>query len=184
DSLNNYARRPDCFRRAAGLIRSHCAQLDMNESERVNAAISMTLCELATAKHYSIPLECVPFALDSDALRSPPVFRLQGECVEALSRSAQFWSSYSGYLREVPQLCFAFRRWHDIDTAREVYKNITSHQATLLRYLISREKNTELNMASWEERLNACLLVRHPSPMPLTIMLGFARSCFSHPFRN
>lgn len=26
------------------------------------AAISMTLCELATAKHYSPPLECFPFA--------------------------------------------------------------------------------------------------------------------------
>jgi hypothetical protein len=49
--------------------------------------------------------------------------------VSALSRSAQFWSSYSGYLREIrepdhfyvmllmlpsAQLCFAFRRWMEI----------------------------------------------------------------------
>ncbi|KAF5380050.1 hypothetical protein D9615_006138 [Tricholomella constricta] len=150
EALDGYARRPDCFRTAAGLIRSHCAQLDMHENERVNAAISMTLCELATAKHHSIPLECVPFSLNSDFLQTSP---RQGECVDALSRSAQFWSSYSGYLREVPQLCFAFRRWHDIDTARDIYRNATLDQATFLRHLMARGKAAELNHRSWENRL-------------------------------
>ncbi|GLB39285.1 putative tht1-like nuclear fusion protein [Lyophyllum shimeji] len=154
DSLRDYARRPDCFRRAASLIRSHCAQLDMNENERVNAAISMTLCELATAKHHSVPLECVPFSVESNISEHSPISRMQGECVDALSRSAQFWSSYSGYLREVPQLCFAFRRWHDIDTAREIYRNVTLQQGTLLRYLIARERATERSMESWESRLS------------------------------
>ncbi|KAG5645969.1 hypothetical protein DXG03_004761 [Asterophora parasitica] len=36
DILSNYAQRPDCFRTAAGRIRVHCTQLDMNEGERVN----------------------------------------------------------------------------------------------------------------------------------------------------
>ena len=36
DSLENYSRRPDCFRKAAGVIRTHCGQLDMGESERIN----------------------------------------------------------------------------------------------------------------------------------------------------
>ncbi|KAF8189975.1 hypothetical protein K438DRAFT_1592842 [Mycena galopus ATCC 62051] len=117
-ALDNYSRRPDCFRRVAGNIRLRCGELDMNEDERVRAAISMTLCELATATHHSIPLECASFAVDSEPAQ------VQGDCVDALSRSAQFWSSYSGYLREVrkyPQLCFAFRRWNDIG------KQITWH---------------------------------------------------------
>lgn len=84
------------------------------------AAISMTLCELATARHYSVPLECAPYKVDDGHTRGPISSRAQGECVEyvsafalccipdtqgddlsALARSAQFWSSYSGYLREV-----------------------------------------------------------------------------------
>lgn len=81
-----------------------------------SAAISMTLCEIATAKHYSLPLECRPFSAEGKDPRDP---RMRSECVEwgcwqfqrwistflflfsALSRSAQFWSSYSGYLREI-----------------------------------------------------------------------------------
>ncbi|KAJ7232958.1 hypothetical protein B0H12DRAFT_183641 [Mycena haematopus] len=96
-ALENYSRRPDCFRRVAGKIRLRCGELEMNEDERVRAAISMTLCELATATHHSLPLECASFTVDSES----PSAQTQGECVDALSRSAQSWSSYSGYLREV-----------------------------------------------------------------------------------
>jgi hypothetical protein len=35
-SLENYSRRPDCFRKAADLIRAHCGQLDMDEGARVD----------------------------------------------------------------------------------------------------------------------------------------------------
>ncbi|KIK02891.1 hypothetical protein K443DRAFT_131666 [Laccaria amethystina LaAM-08-1] len=97
-ALERYTRRPDCFRRVAGAIRTRCSELDMDEDERINAAISMTLCEIATAKHYSLPLECHPFSPERKDPRDP---RMQSECVDALSRSAQFWSSYSGYLREI-----------------------------------------------------------------------------------
>ncbi|KAJ7076117.1 hypothetical protein B0H15DRAFT_864983 [Mycena belliarum] len=134
-ALEDYSRRPDCFRRVAGSIHVRCGELEMNEDERVQAAISMTLCELATATHHSIPLECASFTVGSVASRS----RIQGECVDALSRSAQFWSSYSGYLREVPQLCFAFRRWNDIDTAKDIYKNSTQETMKLIQLLLARE---------------------------------------------
>ncbi|EDR09726.1 uncharacterized protein LACBIDRAFT_319136 [Laccaria bicolor S238N-H82] len=97
-ALERYTRRPDCFRRVAGAIRTRCGELDMDEDERINAAISMTLCEIATAKHYSLPLECRPFSPEGKDPRDP---RTRSECVDALSRSAQFWSSYSGYLREI-----------------------------------------------------------------------------------
>ncbi|RDB16075.1 Nuclear fusion protein KAR5 [Hypsizygus marmoreus] len=155
DSLDHYTQRPDCFRRAAGLIRARCEQLDMYEEERVkaSAAISMTLCELATAKHHSIPLECVPFSLDSGADGDASISQAQGQCVDALSRSAQFWSSYSGYLREVTQLCFALRRWNDMDMARDLYRNATLEQSTLLRFLVAREKASNATNQALDARL-------------------------------
>lgn len=138
DSLLDYTRKPDCFRRAASALRMRCAEADMREDERINgnvlmsllwayltlniAAIVMTLCELSTASHHSIPLECTPFSLDKIDQVSLE-FLSQGDCVEsvilkcvillliralyrAFSRSTQFWSSYSGYLREVRACIF------------------------------------------------------------------------------
>ncbi|TRM57494.1 hypothetical protein BD626DRAFT_211910 [Schizophyllum amplum] len=133
-SLDAYARRPDCFKDSAALISARCEDLDARENERVRAAISMTLCELATAKHHTPPLECAPFAAGAHDAPESAV----GECVNALSRSAQYWSSYSGYLREIPQLCFAYRRWHDIDTAKDIYRNATLRELDLLHALDER----------------------------------------------
>lgn len=97
DSLDTYTRRPDCFGRAAKHIRTQCAEIDMEEDERVKgapsqilrttrtnhatAAIAMTLCELSTAKHYSPPLECSLFLSDSDT-NSVMSNDAQSNCVE------------------------------------------------------------------------------------------------------
>ncbi|KZT22727.1 hypothetical protein NEOLEDRAFT_626652 [Neolentinus lepideus HHB14362 ss-1] len=146
DALDEYPRKPDCFRRAAGLVRGRCGEADMDEGERVKAAISLTLCEVSTARHYSVPMECLPFGSESQpASESSPE-----DCVEALSRSAQFWSSYSGYLREVPQLCYAFRRWNDIDTAKDIYRNATLEKLALIRLLVTREKLLVQSQEQWE----------------------------------
>ncbi|KAJ7207031.1 hypothetical protein GGX14DRAFT_366613 [Mycena pura] len=155
-ALETYARRPDCFRRVAATIRARCGELEMHEDERVKAAISMTLCELATATHHSLPLECVSFTVDSDSDVSYAQMQqvpMQGDCVDALSRSAQFWSSYSGYLREVPQLCFAFRRWNDIDTAKEIYKNSTVETMALIRLMLAREKADLDGKKRWDAQI-------------------------------
>ncbi|KAK0232420.1 hypothetical protein EDD85DRAFT_775123, partial [Armillaria nabsnona] len=168
DSLQEYSRRSDCFRRVAGSIKVRCSALEMDEDERVSAAISMTLCELATAKHLSPPLECAPFSSENTSLYSQKHDDTQGKCVEALSRSAQFWSSYSGYLREVPQLCFSFRRWHDIDTARDIYSNITQEKIALLRYLSQRQHAEQAHMSAWES---------HLSVLPFLFFLAPAHPC-------
>ncbi|KAF8588108.1 hypothetical protein K439DRAFT_704896 [Ramaria rubella] len=121
----------------------------MTEFERVGAAISMTLCELATAKHHLPPLECFPFS--SQPQENIVDEETQSLCVGALSRSAQFWSSYSGYLREAPQLCFAYRRWNDIDTAKSIYLNATLEKLALLRLLKHREARIEVLIDNWAE---------------------------------
>nr|GAT54796.1 RING finger protein [Mycena chlorophos] len=150
DALDKYSKRPDCFRRVAARIRLRCEDLETDEDERVSAAIAMTVCEVATATHYSLPLECVSFAVDAE----PPRNLNHGECVDALSRSAQFWSSYSGYLREVPQLCFAFRRWNDIDTARDIYRNSTMEASKLMHWILTRSSLEEQALAAWEMKLD------------------------------
>ncbi|KAH9924372.1 hypothetical protein B0H21DRAFT_797293 [Amylocystis lapponica] len=133
EGLESYTRRPDCFRRAAGLIRTRCGELDIDEDERVRAAISMTLCELATAKHYSTPLECAAFLPDSD----PP----NGLAAEPLSSCVEcFRFCLCDGLLGVPPRS---PRWNDIDTARDIYKNATVEKLALLRFLTDREKKLQ-----------------------------------------
>ncbi|KAI0674450.1 hypothetical protein C8Q78DRAFT_1014830 [Trametes maxima] len=140
DTLDKYATKPDCFRKASSFIRVTCGELEHREDERVKAALFMTLCEIATAETHSPPMECIPYQLTRGAPHVHHIGSSHGQCVEALSRSAQYWSSYSGYLREVPQLCFAFRRWSDIDTAKDLHRNSTVQSLALLRHLDNREK--------------------------------------------
>ncbi|KAJ3967143.1 hypothetical protein EV361DRAFT_516036 [Lentinula raphanica] len=122
----------------------------------------MTLCELATAKHYAPPMECDVFSarLHEPSYRSGFSARQQeefedsrGECVNALSRSAQFWSSYSGYLREIPQLCFTFQKGNDIDHAKKIFQNISLNQDLFLRMVVDREHMNQKHT----ERLSAFL---------------------------
>ncbi|KDN48814.1 hypothetical protein RSAG8_02801, partial [Rhizoctonia solani AG-8 WAC10335] len=94
DALKLHSERSDCFRDASSVLYSSCESLDFEPSERVKVAVEMTLCELATAEQVSLPLEC-------KNTRTASSHRSVSQCVEALARSAQHWSSYSGYLREI-----------------------------------------------------------------------------------
>ncbi|KAG8783289.1 hypothetical protein FRC20_005744 [Serendipita sp. 405] len=100
----------DCFLDVSKDMDQRCEQMEANQLARVDAAIHLTICELKTAEHVTIPMECTEYTASSRSVR-PSGSRA---CVEALYRSPQFWSSYSGYLRDIPQLCFAYRRWNEI----------------------------------------------------------------------
>ncbi|KAF9003429.1 hypothetical protein BDQ17DRAFT_1541980 [Cyathus striatus] len=156
EPFGSYFRRPDCFQKAAKTIRKRCSDLHLDEQEWIHAAISMTLCEIATAKHHTLPLECTIFTTGYDYILDS---QMQGQCVDALSRSAQFWSSYSGYLREIPQLCFAFRKSEDIDMARDIYRNSTIEQINFFHSLENQEKRIEGNLHRWENQLTEFRLV-------------------------
>ncbi|KIJ15313.1 hypothetical protein PAXINDRAFT_114956 [Paxillus involutus ATCC 200175] len=115
DTLQSYQRKPDCFQDAISIVKARCEESRMDEQERVQAAISITMCELATARHYSPPMECAAFARGGYKPSSPlssPSAQAQARCVEALSRSAQFWSSYSGYLREMRMFRITIQSFH------------------------------------------------------------------------
>ena len=101
--LERLSDKPDCFRIAAKNIRSQCTETDMHEDQRVMswcqhsqtqriyslnswflASISMTLCEIATGNHYSIPLECQSFFSFGRASSQIPLNggAKAGQCVE------------------------------------------------------------------------------------------------------
>ncbi|KAF9041198.1 hypothetical protein BJ165DRAFT_1487649 [Panaeolus papilionaceus] len=147
----------NCFSRTTASMHSKCADIDTNQDARVDgiflsvilpnsgtalihkkAAISMTLCEIATAMHHSVPRECLSYSSERKIL---PEIRSQsrGECVDALARSVQYWATYSGYLREIPQLCYAYTRWNDIDMARDLYRNITIEKVSFIKFLFEHE---------------------------------------------
>ncbi|KAN0127225.1 hypothetical protein V8E53_014945 [Lactarius tabidus] len=146
----SYAKKPDCFRRAAGRIRSRCADIEMDADERVKAAISMTLCELRTAEFHSIPLECEVLLEEGTTGGRMP----HGVCVEALSRSTQSWASYSGYLREIPQLCFAYQRSNEKDLALEIYRNATIEKVAYIRRLMQHAEREDEMRTLWQSLLS------------------------------
>ncbi|KAJ3993880.1 hypothetical protein F5050DRAFT_616093 [Lentinula boryana] len=140
-SMNTFkGRSSDCFRKAAGFIQTRCAELDMNEEERVVAAISMTLCELATAKHHAPPMECDVF---SARLHEPSYQSGFSE-----QQNEEFENS-RGYLREIPQLCFTFQRGNDIDNAKEIFRNISLNQDVFLQMVVDREHANKVHAERW-----------------------------------
>ncbi|KAF9788596.1 hypothetical protein BJ322DRAFT_649215 [Thelephora terrestris] len=137
-ALAQNVNKPDCFRTAIGQMQQRCADLDGLEEEKISFAISMTLCELEIA-HLSPPMEC---RLIQNAAATPMKRR---HCVEALARSAQSWSSYSGYFRESTRMCYAYQQLNDIDVAKDIYQNITAEKLRLVRFLLGREQSFQKN---------------------------------------
>ncbi|GAA5946891.1 hypothetical protein JCM3765_002064 [Sporobolomyces pararoseus] len=109
---------------------SPCESLAHSDSQRSEIAVRMALCEIGSAQSARTPKEC----LDWEQKRGQVAF-----CVEALSRSPQYWASYSGYLREIVTHCSTFRRWADIELARDLHKASTS----ILHDFVSRLKRYE-----------------------------------------
>ncbi|KAM0755036.1 hypothetical protein T439DRAFT_127842 [Meredithblackwellia eburnea MCA 4105] len=72
-------------------------------------------------------------------------------CVEAMSRSPQYWNSYSQNLREVATLCSAYRRWADIEQARDLYASTASSLSSFISQLKARESHS----ADLAQSLNA-----------------------------
>ncbi|KAK7001076.1 hypothetical protein R3P38DRAFT_3368454 [Favolaschia claudopus] len=132
---------PDCFKDVARALETNCADYSMGSELGVRAAIGMTICELATAEEQA-PLEC----------RSVPL--KESDCVRAIKNIPQAWTSYSGYLREIPQLCFAFRRWNDIDSARDIYRNATLEVTSFLHMMSSKEAAEKQARNAWEVRIS------------------------------
>lgn len=96
----------------------------MDEPTRMSTAARLTLCDLA-AGGLSIPYEC-----RTDRIQA---------CVEALARSPQHWSSYSGYLRDLLGVCQALNEQRHVHLARSLYTNASQAMLDLLHVLQRNE---------------------------------------------
>lgn len=72
---------------------------------------------------------------------------IQGEalkCVEAFSRVPQLWTSYSGYFKEVVNMCFSVRYEIERTQLSDLYRNLTLSQ--LSSYRLMRDQNEEFKL--------------------------------------
>lgn len=100
-----------------------------------------------------MPLECRSLQLEQGAAHDSKSQHLS-QCVHALSHSAQFWSTYSGYLRDVPSLCFALRQEHETYTAAKLYREMAHEKAA---FLLEIRRATEDSQKGHQEALSVAL---------------------------
>ena len=108
NKLDQYINK-DCFKDAALKLSKKCL-VELLYEEKIRFAIELTLCELKTAS-FDPPLECLQ--LD------------QPRCVNALSRIPQWWTSFSGYVKETVIMCLSVRAVIEKEELTDMYRNIT-----------------------------------------------------------
>ncbi|SYW75956.1 uncharacterized protein UBRO2_01111 [Ustilago bromivora] len=118
-----------CYSHIYDQVKQGCArEADMEPRERMLASVLLTICDLR-ASNQSVPLECSTTVEDS-----------------SLATCVEHWSSYAGYLREIPQLCSSLQRWRDT----ELYQAATREKVKLIK--MWREKLEDVGMANEVER--------------------------------
>jgi len=97
NSLTLLQRKPTCYRTAATSLIHHCKNLqsDIPDHDRVLFAIKLTTCELDLIQQ--TPEIC----LVEDRWR---------ECVRTLATKDNWWTTFSGNLREVGNVCWIGRQ--------------------------------------------------------------------------
>ncbi|RGB26234.1 hypothetical protein C1646_427698 [Rhizophagus diaphanus] len=121
-SLTVLEKKHDCFKEATTTLKNGCKNVNLSNNDKMQYAIRLAKCELATA-NLAFPMECDDF--DHDV----------GKCIESISRIPQFWTTYSGYFREVSQMCFAMRYSLERDLLEEYNRNVTFKYHHILKHL-------------------------------------------------
>lgn len=100
NTLATLQRSPTCYRAAATLLMQFCKSLpsDIPDPERIQFAIKLTVCELDLIQ------------------QTPALCRVEerwNECVRALAKRDHWWTSFSGNLRQVSNVCWIGR--HEVE---------------------------------------------------------------------
>ena len=116
--------RNDCTKKALEPIINQCAEgiETISPIQQKQIAIQLSICEFENAE-ISYPSECKSQNLDS--------------CILLLEKSPQYWTTFSGYYREIRSLPFAK------DQILQVYENITEFYRTLMEEMTNSNKYTE-----------------------------------------
>lgn len=103
-TLSTLQRKPTCYRTAATSLIHRCKSLstDIPDPDRVQFAIKLTICELDLIQ------------------QTPSICHIESrlkDCVKILATKDHWWTTFSGNLREVSNVCWIGRQ--------EVEKGIT-----------------------------------------------------------
>lgn len=122
--------RNDCAKKALEPIINQCAEgiETISPIQQKLIAIQLSICEFENAE-ISYPSECKSQILDT--------------CILLLEKSPQYWTTFSGYYREIRNICHQISLPFAKDQILQVYENITKFYRTLTEEMTNSNKYTE-----------------------------------------
>nr|Q59WU8.2 RecName: Full=Nuclear fusion protein KAR5; AltName: Full=Karyogamy protein 5; Flags: Precursor [Candida albicans SC5314] len=122
--------RNDCAKKALEPIINQCAEgiETISPFQQKSIAIQLSICEFENAE-ISYPSECRSQNLDT--------------CILLLEKSPQYWTTFSGYYREIRNICHQVSLPFAKDQILQVYGNITEFYRTLMDEMTNSSKYTE-----------------------------------------
>lgn len=122
--------RNDCAKKALEPIINQCAEgiETISPFQQKLIAIQLSICEFENAE-ISYPSECRSQNLDT--------------CILLLEKSPQYWTTFSGYYREIRNICHQISLPFAKDQILQVYENITEFYRTLMEEMTNSNKYTE-----------------------------------------
>ena len=121
--------RNDCAKKALEPIINQCAEgiETITPIQQKLIAIQLSICEFENAE-ISYPSECKSQKLDT--------------CILLLEKSPQYWTTFSGYYREIRNICHQVSLPFAKDQILQVYENITEFYRTLMEEMTNSNKYT------------------------------------------
>lgn len=122
--------RNDCAKKALEPIINQCAEgiETISPIQQKLIAIQLSICEFENAE-ISYPSECKSHNFDT--------------CILLLEKSPQYWTTFSGYYREIRNICHQISLPFAKDQILQVYENVTEFYRTLMEEITNSNKYTE-----------------------------------------
>ncbi|ORX50387.1 hypothetical protein BCR36DRAFT_404494 [Piromyces finnis] len=140
NSFNKYTSKEDCFQNSIKTLKYGCLEMELDDNKKMEYAVELTLCELTSA-NISIPTEC----------QNNYKTRNMAKCVETISRYNQLWTSYSGYFKDVVNMCYAIRYPLERNLLQNIHRNITKYQFNNMHVIASLYKREFLKIIEISE---------------------------------
>lgn len=137
-----------CIKKALDDILPKCLKVNIDQLDpdlRAKTAAKLSICEFEVAK-ISYPAECYPkryfFSSDEDLIDYE-------DCILALEKSPQWWTSYSGNYRAIGDICFQESLPYEKDELLNLFLNVTEIYEKILEDLNeSIEMSTSFKQSS------------------------------------